>query len=70
LFSYALLFKEIKNISKRDEIPDFYSFCGKEFAPLGHSGVGTKVINKCFDTVKYLTNSKDGLEIYLRKKFN
>ena len=66
LFTYASHLRESKKIL--DTLDNFYSFCGKNFSPLGHSGVGTKVMNKCFDNIKYFKGENGGLLVYLEKK--
>ena len=69
LFPYILLFREKNNKESLDEIPDFYSFCGQNYAPIGHSGVGTKVMNKCFEDIKYFKGEK-GLLVYMEKQIS
>lgn len=69
LFSYALSLKGKSN-SQIDSSPDFYSFQGGIYAPFGHSGVGTKVMNRSFERVKYFKNKDGGLTVYLAKSLN
>jgi anti-sigma regulatory factor (Ser/Thr protein kinase) len=66
-FPYALSIMDNKKEGSLDSSPDFYSFCGRSYAPKGHSGVGTKTINKCFDNVEYFKNEFGGLSVYLGK---
>ena len=66
-FPYILLFRTNSSYGSNEDIPDFYKFSGKNYAPLGHSGVGTKTMNKCFDKVCYFKNKNNGLLVYLKK---
>lgn len=68
LFPYLLLFRKNESNSLIDLIPDFYSFRGDSYSPLEHSGVGTKVMNKCFENIEYFKNQGKGLLVYLSKK--
>ena len=69
LFAYALKIKDEK-VNNLNLFPDYYSFCGKNYAPLDHSGVGTINMNKCFEKVRYFKNKDGGLTVYLGKKLN
>lgn len=69
LFAYALKIKDEK-FNNLNLFPDYYSFCGKNYAPLDHSGVGTINMNKCFEKVRYFKNKDGGLTVYLGKKLN
>ncbi|HNZ52168.1 MAG TPA: hypothetical protein PKO02_02310 [Candidatus Pacearchaeota archaeon] len=64
---YIFLIRENKKENSLDSAKDFYSFCGKNYAPKGHSGVGTKTMHKCFNQVKYFKNEQGGLMVNLIK---
>lgn len=66
-FPYVLKIRDSQKQDNLDSALDFYSFCGKSYAPKGHSGVGTKTMNKCFDEVKYFRNELGGLSVHLVK---
>jgi hypothetical protein len=51
-------------------VPGFYAFCGKDYAPEGHSGVGIKDMHQCFQDVHYFKNQKGGLSVFLSKPFS
>jgi len=64
---YIFLIRENKKENSLDSAKDFYSFCGKNYASKGHSGVGTKTMHKCFNQVKYFKNEQGGLMVNLIK---
>jgi anti-sigma regulatory factor (Ser/Thr protein kinase) len=70
LFSYVNMIRTKKSLGKQNEIESFYSFCGESYAPLGHSGVGSIVMHKCFDEVLYFKNKEGGLSVLLSKPFS
>lgn len=67
-FPYILSIRENKREDSLDSVQDFYSFCGKNYAPKEHSGIGTKTMHKCFNQVKYFRNEQGGLVVHLSKK--
>jgi len=68
---YILLFRQKEQRENYLTLPDFYSFSGGLFAPLGHSGAGTKTINFCFGgNVNYYKRKGGGLLVHLHKPFD
>lgn len=68
LFSYALNLLTKSGAHQIEKVPNFYAFCGRGYAPLEHSGIGTKVMNQCFERIDYFKNNEGGLTVYLGKK--
>ena len=67
---YVLLMRQ-KDVGKfYENVPNFYSFCGDLFAPKGHSGIGTKTMNLCFNKVHYYRKKDEGLLVHLEKPFD
>ena len=66
---YVLLFRQKRQEIAHKVIPDFYSFCGEIYAPEGHSGIGTRTMNMCFEKVHYFKRKESGLLVYLCKPF-
>ena len=64
---YVLLFRQKGNKKFNENIPGFYDFIGEMYAPIGHSGVGTKTMNISFSNIKYFKRDPKGLIVYLRK---
>ncbi len=69
LVPYVLLFRQ-NNPDSFLSLPDFYSFRGDYYAPEGHSGVGTKVMNICFPNRVNYFRGKEGLIVSLSKDLN
>lgn len=64
---YVLLMREKGHNQDYSDAPDFYSFVGEPFAPVGHSGVGTKTMHIAFDDVRYFRRKNGGLLVHLKK---
>jgi hypothetical protein len=70
-FPYILVFRECNRgeDSFYRDVDDFYKFKKELFAPEGHSGVGTRVMNICFEGVHYYKKKGGGLLVHLEKPF-
>lgn len=64
---FVLLFRQKGHERFLMDVPDFYRFSGRLYAPQGHSGVGTKTMNIGFDDIEYFVGSNGGLLVYLGK---
>lgn len=66
---YILKFRQGIHDKVFTDIPDFYSFKREIYPPSGHSGIGTKIMNICFDKVNYFKSPRGGLLVHLTKPF-
>jgi len=66
---YGLIFKQKSHDEFYSKIPTFYNYVGELYSPVGHSGVGLKVMNMCFEEVDFFKSKFGGLLTYLSKPF-
>jgi len=68
-FPYVLLFRQKGYDKYYSTAPDFYKFLEELYSPLGHTGVGIRNMNVCFEEVNYFKRENGGLLVHLSKPF-